>query len=424
MKCLDCQNELVRLPTTQGPDLDVCPSGHGLWLDAGEVNCFVEDYLSLKHAVGSGGGIVVRTQTTCPRCAIQMDAESVAVATITRCSICHGWWLAQGCLTQLNESYKGAAVAIRIDEQQLYARAMTRMEALRHPSPQHLSSGKTGSGNLWFWSLFFGLALVIAGIIFVAGIQKTVHTSRWSQPPDATLLYLLMGTAGGLWLIWYGWTAQQRKRLIAGIPTSPIRSLALGLVEISGQTESETELLTSPFGGLPCVFYSYRVEEHTGTDKNARWRTIANGTSDQPFYVRDATGRVLVVPDGATLMLPDEHVTRTNWQGELPPLALAGLQRLGIAARGWMGNKTLRCRESLILPQESLYVLGTALEHHGMGHHITNETRLYIGSSRHHEFIISDRSEKNLLSRLTWQMWGGFLGGLALIAGSVAMALN
>jgi len=425
MKCPDCRNNLVRLPTTQGPDLDVCASGHGLWLDAGEVNCFVEDYLSLKEAVGSGGGgVAVRTQATCPRCAIQMDSGSVAGATITSCSICHGWWLAQGCLTRLNESYKGAAVVIRINEQDLYTRATARMKTLLHQSSHQPVPGKTGSGNLWFWSLFLGLALVIAGIIFVAGVQKTVHANRWSQPPEAMLLYLLVGMAGGLALLWYGWHAQQRKRLIAGIPTSPIRSLALGLVEINGQAEPEAEPLTSPFGGLPCVFYSYKVEEYTGTDKNARWNTIATGTSEQPFYVRDTTGRVLVVPDGATLLLPDERITRTNWHGELPPRALAGLRRLGIAAHGWMGDKTLQCREAFILPGESLYVLGTALEHHGMGHHIANESRLYIGSSRDHDFIISDRSEKHLLSQLTWQIWAGFLGGLALIAGCVAMVLD
>lgn len=179
MKCLDCPNNLVRVPTTQGPDLDVCPSGHGLWLDAGEGNCFVEDYLSLKEAVGGGrGGLAVRTDATCPRCAIQMESETIAEATITSCSLCHGWWLAQGCLTQLNDSYKGAAVAIKIDEQELYARATARLEALRHPSLHQPSPRKSDSGHLWFWSLFFGLALVIAGIIFVAGIQKTVHTSR------------------------------------------------------------------------------------------------------------------------------------------------------------------------------------------------------------------------------------------------------
>ena len=421
MKCLDCQNDLVRLPTTQGPDLDVCASGHGLWLDAGEMNCFVEDYLSLKQAVGSSGGVAVRTETTCPRCAVQMESETVAGATITSCSICHGWWLAQGCLTQLNESYKGAAVAIRIDEQDLYTRAMARTQTLLRTSHHLPTPGRTDSANLWFWSLFLGLALTIAAIIFVAGIQKTLHTSRWNQPLDALFLYLLMGVAGGLWLFWYGWKAQQHKRLITGIPTSPIRSLALGLVEVSGEAQPESGLLTSLFGGLPCVFYSYAVEERVRSGKNTHWKTIASGTSEQPFFVRDATGQVLVVPSGATLILPDERITRTNWHGELPPLTIAGLSRLGISSRGWIGSKTLRCREAPILPNESVYVLGTALEHHGMSHHITNESRLYIGNSRNHAFIISDRSEKDLLSRLTWQMWAGFIGGVMLITACIAV---
>ena len=224
--------------------------------------------------------------------------------------------------------------------------------------------------------------------------------------------------------MWHGWSAQQRKRLIENIPTSPIRSLALGLVEINGKAEPEVELLTSPFGGLPCVFYSYTVEERVRSDKNARWRTIASGTSEEPFFVRDATGRVLVVPFGANLMLPDERSTRTNWLGELPPPAVDGLNRLGIASTSWMENKVLRCSEAFILPDESVYVMGTALEHRGMSHHTDNESRLYIGSSRDHAFIISDRSERDLLSRLTWQMWAGFVGGLVFVATCAAIIVD
>jgi hypothetical protein len=151
---------------------------------------------------------------------------------------------------------------------------------------------------------------------------------------------------------------------------------------------------------------------------------IASGTSERPFYVHDATGRALVVPLGANLILPDERSIRTSCLGELPPLATAGLSRLGIASNSWMGDKTLRCRESFILPDESIYVMGTALEHQGMGHHIANESRLYIGSSRDHAFIISDRSEKDLLSRLTWQMWAGFIGGPVLAATCAATICN
>jgi Zn-finger nucleic acid-binding protein len=421
MKCLDCDNDLLRLPTSQGPDLDVCPSGHGLWLDAGEVNCFVEDYLSLKQAADSGGGVAVRTQT---KCAIQMNAEMIAGTTIARCNVCQGWWLSCGCLTHLNETYKGAAVTIRIDEQELYVRAVARTKTLQLTAHNQPTRGRAAPGNMWFWGLFLGVALVIAGLIFVAGIQKSLHPTRWIQPPLTMLFYLIGGAVGGLGLFQYGWMIQQRKRLIESIPTSPIRSLALGLVEISGQAEAEGELLTSPFNELPCVFYSYAVEERVRSGKNTSWKTIASGTSERPFFVRDATGRVLVVPAGARLILPDERISKANWRGELPPLALAGLGRLGIATHGWMGSKTLRCREARIRQDESVYVLGTALAPQGMSHHIANESRLFIGDSRDHAFIISDRSEKDLLSRLTWQMWAGFLGGLVCVAACAALFLN
>jgi hypothetical protein len=204
--------------------------------------------------------------------------------------------------------------------------------------------------------------------------------------------------------------------LIESIPTSTIRSLALGLVEISGQAQPEKDLLSTPFSGLPCVFYSYAVEERVGSGKNARWETIAKGTSEQPFFVIDTTGRVLVVPLGAELILPDERTSRSNWLGELPPTTIAGLNRLEISTDRWIGSKTLRCRESFILPGERVYVLGTAHEHLGARERVENPGRIYIGSSRDHEFIISDRSETDLLSRLRWQVLAFGVGGLTLAA--------
>jgi hypothetical protein len=189
--------------------------------------------------------------------------------------------------------------------------------------------------------------------------------------------------------------------LIESLPTSIIRSLAVGLVEISG---------------VPCVFYSYAVEEHVGSGKHARWETVAKGSSDQPFFVRDTTGRVLVVPFGADLILPDERTYRNNWLGGLPPTTIAGLNRLGISTERWIGSKTLRCREAFIRPEELVYVLGTAHEQQGARNRVENHARLYIGNSQDHEFIISDRSEKDLVSRLRWQTLAYGAGGLALAA--------
>jgi len=384
----------------------------------GEVNFFVEDYTSLKRAIGGAGGVAVRTEKLCPRCGNHMESETVSHTSFLSCDSCRGWWLPHGILTRLNETYRGAAVPIQIREAALYTQATARHRALNdtfHGLPR-INNNHANKQGLWFWVLFFGLALAIGGIIFIAGIGKTMRTTQWSRPPDQTLLYLAAGTIGGFGLFVYGWIVRQRKRLIESIPTSTIRSLALGLVEISGQAQPEESLLSAPFSGLPCVFYSYAVEEHVGSGKHARWETIAKGTSEQPFFVRDTTGRVLVVPLGAELILPDEHTFRNDWLRELSPTAIAGLNRLGISTEHWIRSKTLRCREAFIQPEELVYVLGTAHEHLGATELVENSDRLYIGCNRDHEFIISDRSEKDLLSRLRWQVLAYGAGGLALAA--------
>jgi Zn-finger nucleic acid-binding protein len=413
MKCLDCQENLVEIPTSHGPGLDVCSSGHGLWLDVGEVNFFVEDYTSLKQAMGDTGNVAVRTETLCPRCGNHMESETVFETSFLSCDSCRGWWLPQGSLTRLNETCRGAAVPIQVQETELYKSATARHRILSDTSldQSKFNTTRANPQGLWFWVLFFGLAYVLGGLILAAGISKAMKNSQWSQPPDETLLYLAAGTIGGFGFFIYGWLLHQRKRLIESIPTSTIRSLALGLVEIEGLAQSEDRLLSSPFSETPCVFYSYAVDEHVGSGKNARWESIAKG-----FFVRDTTGRVLIVPLGAELILPDERTYRNNWLGTLPPPAIDGLNQLGVSPERWIGSKTLRCREAFIQPEEQVYVLGTALEQSGAKELVENSARLYIGSSQDHEFIISDRSEKDLLSRLRWQVLAYGAGGLALAA--------
>ena len=212
----------------------------------------------------------------------------------------------------------------------------------------------------------------------------------------------------------YGLVLNNRKSLMESIPTSPVRSLAVGLVEVSGHARPERELLRAPFSGMPCVLFSYQVEERRESGKDARWETIAQGTSEEPFFVQDTTGQVLVVPFDAQLILPDNRTTRNNWLGTLPEPTILGLLKLGIAVDGWFGEKTIRCSEACILPEETVYVLGTAQENRGAADSTDNSARLYIGSSRDNEFIISDRSEKELLSRLRWQVFACLAGGPAL----------
>jgi uncharacterized membrane protein YsdA (DUF1294 family) len=267
---------------------------------------------------------------------------------------------------------------------------------------------------LWFWAIFSGGVFIIGCLILFVGIRKTVAAAHWTRTPDETLFYLALGVVGGIGLFIYGFVVNRRKRLIESTPSSPVRSLAVGLVEVSGHAQPEGELLRAPFSGIPCVLFSYEIEKRRGSGKDARWKTIAKGTSEQPFFVHDATGKVLVVPFGARLILSDNRTTRNNWFGSLPDQAIVGLSQLGISVDGWLGQKTIRCSEACILPEEAVYVLGVAHEKPGAAGSAENAARLYIGGSRDQGFIISDRSEKELLSGLRWQVFALFAGGSSL----------
>ena len=416
MQCPNCHKDLVEIPTLEGPQLDVCPDQHGLWLDRGEVNLFVENYRALGETSSRmvTGAIAVQT-TTCPRCAGALDEETVLATALFECRTCRGWWLPKGSLTQLNTTARGGAAQILLDEADFYRRAGKRAlhSQTKRPGgdPQPRQGSRTQHQHVWFWTLFLLAALFVAGTVLAAGIRKTAAVGQWVVPPDTTGVFLALGAFAGMGLTLYGFVINNRKRLIESIPTSPVRSLAVGLVEVSGRAQAERALLRAPFSGMPCVLFSYSVEERRTSGKETRWETIAKSTSEEPFYVRDETGKVLVVPFDARLMLPDTRTTRTNWSGTLPEATIVGLLKLGIAVDGWFGEKTIRCSETFILPEERVYVMGTAQEHKGAIDSAENAARLYIGSSQDNEFIISDRSEKELLSRLQWQVWMSIGGG-------------
>ena len=418
MQCPNCQKDLVEIPTLEGPQLDVCPSKHGVWLAAGEVNLFVENYRALEGATQQAAANGVSSPSAlCPRCGGRLDPESVRETRLFACRVCHGWWLPQGTLTHLNATARGGAAQIRFDENDFYARAQKRQSSARPSASRgdsRASRPAPRSEQIWFWTIFLGAALLLACFVLFAGIRKTIATGHGTQAPDTTLFVLALGVVTGIGVSIYGLIVNTRKRLIESTPTSPIRSLALGLVEVSGRALPETGLLRAPFSGLPCVLYSYSVEERRGSGKNARWETIAKGTSPDPFFVQDETGKVLVVPFDAQLILPDNRTSRSNWLGSFPAETMLGLARLGISVDGWMGQKTIRCSEACILPEETVYVLGAAQENRGAAESTENSARLYIGSSRDNEFVISDRSEKQLVSRLRWQVFACLGGGPAL----------
>ncbi|OQP58579.1 hypothetical protein [Niastella populi] len=81
------------------------------------------------------------------------------------------------------------------------------------------------------------------------------------------------------------------------LPTSKIRSVAMGLAEIEGSLEC-IEPMLSPINNKQCIGYRYRIEDiSTNKDGDKSYTTILDETMCNPFYISDETGKIRVHPD-------------------------------------------------------------------------------------------------------------------------------
>ncbi len=176
-------------------------------------------------------------------------------------------------------------------------------------------------------ALFGWLALQFFRALLPLGAVPVSSGSPWKH----ALLLL-----GGLGLVGYGFVLLHRKRAIADVPRSRLRSVAMGFAEVSGTARMRTQVM-GPYSGIPCVTCRFLAEEE---DEDRRgWRTIESGQSPDWFVLEDDTGSIVVDPDGANLVLGRDYRTI-----EL--------------AEGWLGRRR-RYTEWRLHPGETACVIGT-----------------------------------------------------------------
>ncbi|MDD2890894.1 MAG: GIDE domain-containing protein [bacterium] len=216
---------------------------------------------------------------------------------------------------------------------------------------------------------------IITIIIFTGWVN--MFTGGNMQPITSIIIFGL-----GIWLFCYGFSLFNRKRLIQNIPTSKIKSLAMGLVEIQGRCFPVTDKpLIAPYSQKECVFYYFKVQEYTrGSNNHSSWQTISEGSSGMPFYVDDDSGRVLVDPTKAEIKLEPRYISSTpdGKQNILLPLS----------------SESMKYIESFIIPGESAFVLGTAKELKNCSENYTQKvaqqvTDWYYNPEKQKEFDIN-----------------------------------
>ncbi len=98
----------------------------------------------------------------------------------------------------------------------------------------------------------------------------------------------------------------RRKGEISRLPTSKLRSMPMGIVEVKGLAKRKYAL-KAPHSLVDCIYYNFRVLERTTQTLSSgaeteNWRVIIRGDSGRiPFYIEDSTGKALVDPIGAII---------------------------------------------------------------------------------------------------------------------------
>ena len=210
----------------------------------------------------------------------------------------------------------------------------------------------------------------------------------------------------------------RKKRLIDDTPTSKTLGVFIGLVELKGTAESDNPL-TSYMAGAQCVLYRWRVEEHwsrmvttvgakgaVSTHRESGWTTVAKGEQITPFYLKDDTGVIRVVPQGAKI--EDKEIYSETCKRK-DPLYFSKGPSNEIAN----SDHQRRFIETAILLHANLYVMGQAREREDIvAAEIAKDKKAPM-------YLISTRTEKQVSSGFGLGFWILTFSGLVVACGGV-----
>lgn len=232
----------------------------------------------------------------------------------------------------------------------------------------------------------------------------------------ADIVWAFIGFFAGLYFFFRAFGARKKLQSIESIPTSKVRSIAMGQTEVVGSVLVGKKPLIAPFSGTECAYYRCTIEEYRSTGKSGRWVEIKSAVSDSPFYLEDETGNVLVDPKGAEIDVPQTFEFNSSWGKDPDKRIIAYLNDNGLDFEGFLGaNKTMRYREHLLIDKQQVYVMGFAGKNPRVKSSTVNADTIMIQKGDGDNiYLISIKSEKELLEWLRYMVFGGWIGGGAL----------
>ncbi len=134
---------------------------------------------------------------------------------------------------------------------------------------------------------------------------------------------------------------------IQDLPTSKLRSVSAGFVEVSGRVHAD-KVFISPISGARCVYFRYRKEKRVQTRDGYRWQKVEIGEAyPENCFLDDGTGVISLNLKNAAFMLSTKYKTHNTYLNMLSGIPV-------------MGDHNVRYVEEYLQEGQTVYVMGTA----------------------------------------------------------------
>ena len=245
---------------------------------------------------------------------------------------------------------------------------------------------------------------------FIAGIS--LHYAAAGNELGMQLVFFI----GGLTLFFGGLIKIKRDRLIENMPTSKIRSIALGLVEVYGKVVKHKKTLMAPLSGKECVYCRLSITEWRRGRKRSYPHELRAKEKGVLFNIDDGTGKILIDARGANL----ENLTRKldidiSDETDLSSTILDYCKMNEIELFHKNGSrKRIEIKETYIPLGQDLYVMGIANKHKTNNSGSIQQEYIIDYQYRQKIFYISDKSETDILKNSVQNNRIMIFGGIVL----------
>ena len=202
----------------------------------------------------------------------------------------------------------------------------------------------------WLQLVYLGGAVLLVGFLGLFGFALIFN--------EVTIFGWLF--AGGFFLFRHGFIQYRNRLAVSGTATAKASSAAIGLAELSGRGHAETTS-KAPVSKAPCLFWTVNVEQWQRRSKRRGWHNKLHRTfAVDTLELEDASGRVLVWTRGAELV-SIKQVWKSQ-DGQPPEAALRLVAGTGLQWPEPSSGYPMRITEERILSEAPLYVMGTLAE--------------------------------------------------------------